>query len=438
MTTTRCTESYEHPHHTSPPHHHHHHTQVEMIGFPPKNLLDEGTKTQDYFKRQVHGAHGLLQEDDDEEPSPPQPPPQAGKRVPPPPPKILPSHGYKLKSEAQYYRESTEEQKPFKRYFYYHKLADIVSLYSWPKEIRQCEDPAEKERLQAEEKKRRLVFIDFLHGLLHTDPRERWTAEVALKHPFVTGEAYQSAGTFHTEVALPEIEAKRNASMKTRSQPIYPGTTPSNNSLPVPNWGSMPIDMQRGMVSPGYTNGMGLSHTPASSFAQSPVPGMMFAGGSGDSFHTSPLPTMMGGMGMGQSSLGTSFPGASLGSSMQMGTPTQSMGAAPIPIPHNSGGGSEANYGSLPNSSFQTSSWMDSSGVAPSAFNNHSSPHQHILGTSPSQPIPAGGGGGGGGGGQRHTHRKGVHTNRAKRVDSTHGNNGNYPPGTSPRYGRWV
>ena len=47
-------------------------------------------------------------------------------------------------------------------------------------------DEAEKnaERLS------RLAFVDFLRGLLNTDPASRWTPEQAACHPFITEEPF--------------------------------------------------------------------------------------------------------------------------------------------------------------------------------------------------------------------------------------------------------
>ena len=36
----------------------------------------------------------------------------------------------------------------------------------------------------------RECLLDFLRGLLRTDPMTRWTAPQAAKHPFITGEPY--------------------------------------------------------------------------------------------------------------------------------------------------------------------------------------------------------------------------------------------------------
>ena len=449
------------------PHTHTNAPQIEMIGFPPKHLLQEGTRTHEYFKKLDRMNGDLVADQDEEEPEPaPMPSSTPGKRPRPPPPKILPSDGYKLKSEDEYYEESGEERLPFKRYFTYHKLYDIIAKYSTPKEIREEKDEEKKAQLLVEQKLQRGVFTDFLHGLLHTDPHMRWPAAVALKHPFISGAAYNGDGAFHTDVAEPErLRRNRQRAQSIFSQNGASSAAGGGGSLPPGTgaWGaSAPIDMRRGAMSPGC--GLGTSATPSSSFAQSPMPPGMFggsefgglmgsAGGGGHAsgaaaaaaagvggglpgvggVGASPVPP--GGIGgsMAQSSLGTSFPGAScLGSSYPThafsSTPTPSQhggmgggnGAVPIPIPTCTSF-SDAYGSSLPGSSFPSHSWMDSSSyINSSTLNSHSSPPQQGLGTSPSLPVPMMGGGGGGsvpGGPRQHHTRKGGPHRAGKRQD---------------------
>ena len=65
------------------------------------------------------------------------------------------------------------EQPPANRYFKYTHLHDILLHHG------NCKTPAEKESQS--------LFVHFLKGLLNPDPCERWTANQASSHPFITG-----------------------------------------------------------------------------------------------------------------------------------------------------------------------------------------------------------------------------------------------------------
>ena len=276
--------------------------QVEMTGFPTKKMLMSGTKTDLYFKKLESGQQEVEEEPVEEAPIPQ----QSGKRQPQPPPKIYPSHGYKIKTEAEYYADQPNEKRmPFKRYFYYHKLHEIISRYSWPKDITDCTDPEKKEKMILQERKRRLCFTDFLNGLLHTDPAGRWPADLASQHPFITDEELDGMGTFHVNVVEPELERRR-----------LQKSIGESSSLPyaTPEQGSLPIDMHR--------NGVPFINKQSSFPAAAP-----------QSLGISPMPHSMF-----QTPLGTSFT-----SSHHQGTPTLNSihshmsSAKPIPIPMNSG-----------------------------------------------------------------------------------------------------
>eukprot|EP01087_Luapelamoeba_hula_P010710 TRINITY_DN2843_c0_g1_i1.p1 TRINITY_DN2843_c0_g1~~TRINITY_DN2843_c0_g1_i1.p1 ORF type:complete len:1205 (+),score=187.13 TRINITY_DN2843_c0_g1_i1:310-3924(+) len=89
---------------------------------------------------------------------------------------------FRLKTEEQYAKEQEVEVKPFKRYFPYTSLGDIISSYRYKKDL----SPEALEK----EKRVRIALTDFLGGLLRLDPADRWTAEQAFQHPFITGEPF--------------------------------------------------------------------------------------------------------------------------------------------------------------------------------------------------------------------------------------------------------
>lgn len=84
----------------------------------------------------------------------------------------------KLKSEEQICREKGTSPVQFRKYFSYDTLEDNVLNY----EVNIGNTP-EKMR---KERRRRLLFIDFLQLLLQLNPSSRPNAAAALQHPFIT------------------------------------------------------------------------------------------------------------------------------------------------------------------------------------------------------------------------------------------------------------
>ncbi|KAL3686400.1 hypothetical protein R1sor_008974 [Riccia sorocarpa] len=85
---------------------------------------------------------------------------------------------YQFLTEAEF--EAREQKKPAvgKRYFAHKSLDDIILNYPLKRKM-----TAEESQLEMDN---RLVFIDFLKGLVNFDPVSRWTPRQALQHPFLT------------------------------------------------------------------------------------------------------------------------------------------------------------------------------------------------------------------------------------------------------------
>ncbi|PRP80690.1 hypothetical protein PROFUN_11649 [Planoprotostelium fungivorum] len=145
-----------------------------------------------------------------------------------------------LKTEEEYARDSDVPLQPAKKYFKYKWLADIINNYT-VKEDMSTED-IEKER------KNRIIFIDFLRGLLCLDPKERWTAAQARSHPFLTGEAYNGQWVpparvnNHTKPRVipwgiqPAALTQRHVSMSfPENYMAYENFTPQGGNLPAYN-----------------------------------------------------------------------------------------------------------------------------------------------------------------------------------------------------------
>lgn len=136
---------------------------VEMLGNPPAYMLDKGKSVAQFFVKKVDHTGGVI---------------------------------YRLKTIDEYSADSKSgrREQPSKRYFQGTTLHEIVSRYPLNKKNKTAAD-IERELLQ------RRAFLDFLGGLLHLNPLERWSPHQAKMHPFITGEAwnwtaYPTAGPY--------------------------------------------------------------------------------------------------------------------------------------------------------------------------------------------------------------------------------------------------
>ena len=89
---------------------------------------------------------------------------------------------FSLLSLEEYEARSGKKVAVGKRYFKHTRLADIVSSAGFASGL--GADGVARERGE------RAALLDFLLGLLDTDPATRWTPDQARAHPFVKGEAF--------------------------------------------------------------------------------------------------------------------------------------------------------------------------------------------------------------------------------------------------------
>ena len=98
---------------------------------------------------------------------------------------VTASSHFRFKTEAEYCRELSCPPCRNKQYFKHTKLPDLIAHHPRLK-------PFESEAEKAVDRERRCSMLDCLQGLLRIDPSQRWTPRQALRHPFVTGEPFQT------------------------------------------------------------------------------------------------------------------------------------------------------------------------------------------------------------------------------------------------------
>ncbi|KAJ2653620.1 dual specificity protein kinase yak1 [Coemansia sp. RSA 1250] len=118
---------------------------VDLLGVPPRNMLEKARRTDEFFNYLGPGT-------------------------------------WDLKPMEQFSRERNTEEKESKRYFSANTLEELITTYP----IRRRVTDAEQQR----EYQSRIALIDFLRGLLQLDPDRRWSPQQASMHPFITGEPF--------------------------------------------------------------------------------------------------------------------------------------------------------------------------------------------------------------------------------------------------------
>lgn len=170
---------------------------VEMLG-PPPDMLIEGKNGLRYFTKRAKESSPAAREMEAV------PDPTAPPDVSPPSTAtsvlhghLSPSSKYRLKTPEEYARETNTDVPVLKKYLRYSRLEEVIM---------RC-PLANKAKLTVEQKtdemQRRKCFLHFLQGLFVQNPFERWTAQQAATHPFITNAPFVS--TFH-----PPIDAKVN------------------------------------------------------------------------------------------------------------------------------------------------------------------------------------------------------------------------------------
>jgi dual specificity protein kinase YAK1 len=88
---------------------------------------------------------------------------------------------YVFKTPEEFELENQTQLPPHKKYFILKRLEDLEMYYNKSKQREK--QPSEKPRFE--------IFLHFLKGLLHLNPKKRWTAAQAKLHPFLTNSPFE-------------------------------------------------------------------------------------------------------------------------------------------------------------------------------------------------------------------------------------------------------
>eukprot|EP00760_Papus_ankaliazontas_P018869 PhM_4_TR17738/c0_g2_i1/m.58331/K18670/YAK1; dual specificity protein kinase YAK1 len=154
---------------------------VEMVGYPSTATLAAGRETLKYFRRIApHEVPDTTGFDADFY--------------------VGPHDGFQLKTETEFCSQTGAQHTPFRRYFNYRYLGDLVFYYPMPPNL--SDEEIQKERVD------RLMFLDMLRGMLNPNVDERWRPHHIASHPFLCETTpWVCEGDYHRNVVLPQLRA---------------------------------------------------------------------------------------------------------------------------------------------------------------------------------------------------------------------------------------
>jgi serine/threonine protein kinase len=188
---------------------------IQLIGEPPEYLIKQGRNANKYF---------IIDKD--------------SKRV-------------RIKTNEEYYAENVKDAQP---------------KYSIPNGLTCLDDICKHKKINLNSSNNDInndleSFVSLLKGLLNPDPKMRWNAQVALRHPFITREKYDGHfNPYHEEISifhslegsyLSDLPRNSNKSCHSMIMNQYCGYNTSdsnfNNSIDVscyqPNLANIPLKM---------------------------------------------------------------------------------------------------------------------------------------------------------------------------------------------------
>lgn len=159
---------------------------IEVLGPPPLRMLDESRRLGRYFKRLENGSIPLNQQ-------------------------VVIGGIYQLLDEKEFEERNGEKAPTGKKYFGKLNLSEImcrIGVLLDPRTNRRDHNP--------------LCFLDFLHGVLKMDPKERWNAHQASAHPFVTGQPFE--GPYRPQPSLDPRPMSRPVGIGQQPDRMYSST----------------------------------------------------------------------------------------------------------------------------------------------------------------------------------------------------------------------
>lgn len=159
---------------------------IEVLGPPPLRMLDESRRLGRYFKRLENGCSALNQQ-------------------------VIIGGIYQLLDEKEFEERNGEKAPTGKKYFGKLNLSEImcrIGVLLDPRTNRRDHNP--------------LCFLDFLHGVLKMDPKERWNAHQASGHPFVTGQPFD--GPYRPQPSLDPRPKSRPVGIGQQPDRMYSST----------------------------------------------------------------------------------------------------------------------------------------------------------------------------------------------------------------------
>lgn len=134
---------------------------VETLGNPPNYMIEKGKNSRNFFNRVTSTSD-----------------PVSGRVY----------NVYQLKSMQEYMTEQRTNEAPSKRYLPGFQLEEIVMKHEGSKKNPASASMSSEKK--EEDRKMRIIFIDFLYGMLKLNPLERWSPQQAKQHPFITGKPW--------------------------------------------------------------------------------------------------------------------------------------------------------------------------------------------------------------------------------------------------------
>ena len=142
---------------------------VETLGVLPNHMIEKGKHSRNFFTRVFNPDPSVKQ--------------------------------YALKTMQQYQTDQKTVEQPSKRYIQGITLEEMVIKHEGSKK-----NAVLTEEKRLEDRHVRMVFIDFLQGLLNLSPLERWSPQQARLHPFITGAPW--TGPFDPNSVLAAAQAQ--------------------------------------------------------------------------------------------------------------------------------------------------------------------------------------------------------------------------------------